>query len=335
MHARKQWFRFLAIAAVATAALTSALAQGRKEVILPEKFHAEGIARASDGTLYVGSMGTGAIARIRPGAAAEVFITAEQGEVSGGIIGVDVDEKRDILYACASDNGMRRFVENLPHAPFGPSSLKAFRLSTGKLIATYPTPPGGHCNDLTVDANGNVFATDTRYPRIHLLRAGASALETWTDADFGAQGNLQLNGIAMAADGRSLYVNLLSSGAIMKIPVSEDLRPGVARIIPLPRPIARADGIEVIDANRLVVCEADSAGGNGRLTLITLPSTPAGQARMEVLASFLDSPTNSIRDGNFMVVAESQVSRMIVEGRRFLPPLPHRLVYVPLPRASN
>src|SRR6187431_1952477 len=37
----------------------------------------------------------------------------------------------------------------------------------------------GFCNDMTMDAEGNLYATDSWYPRILRLPAGGDALEQW------------------------------------------------------------------------------------------------------------------------------------------------------------
>jgi hypothetical protein len=71
----------------------------RAEVQLPgPAFYPEGIAAASDGALYVGSIGTGAIGRFAPGAIdSEPFLASR---AAFGVYGMAVDEANNLLWAC-------------------------------------------------------------------------------------------------------------------------------------------------------------------------------------------------------------------------------------------
>ena len=52
--------------------------------------------------------------------------------------------------------------------------VKAFDLQTGAAKGSYDFPGGGFANDLTFDAQGNLYVTDSWTPRILRLRAGGS-----------------------------------------------------------------------------------------------------------------------------------------------------------------
>src|SRR5437016_1041085 len=102
-----------------------------------ERAFPESISAAPDGTLYVSSLASGGIARIKPGAS-----TAEQWIKPGAFdsrstFGVLVDERYNLLWVCSNDMSDK----GIP----GPSSilgsyLKGFDLETGegKVSAALP-----------------------------------------------------------------------------------------------------------------------------------------------------------------------------------------------------
>jgi streptogramin lyase len=82
---------------------SSALAV-RASIDLPgDRIFPENITSTKDGTLYVGSLGSGGIIRIKPGAAkAELWI--KPGTFgSRSIFGVLADERSNTLWACSND----------------------------------------------------------------------------------------------------------------------------------------------------------------------------------------------------------------------------------------
>ena len=81
--------------------------------------------------------------------------------------------------------------ENLPHAPLWRSdwplprrphapqisALKSYDLATGAPRASYPMPEDDYCNDLVQGKSGNLYVTDSLYPRILRLAPGKAALQ--------------------------------------------------------------------------------------------------------------------------------------------------------------
>src|SRR5215468_5505902 len=91
-------FVALGVAAV----MGRASAAGPAEIVVPgEKLATESLTSARNGTVYVGSIGTGQIFRAKPGAAmAEPFIAPKTNGI-GSVFGVFADDKSNTLYACS------------------------------------------------------------------------------------------------------------------------------------------------------------------------------------------------------------------------------------------
>jgi hypothetical protein len=140
-----------------------------------DRAYPESISAAPDGTIYVSSLASGGIARIKPGASkAEPWIKPGAFD-SRSTLGVLVDERSNLLEVCSNDmSGV-----GIP----GPSSipgsfLKGFDLATGegKVSAALP---GSHnlCNDMTIAADSSLYVTNSRAPQILRLKADRKELE--------------------------------------------------------------------------------------------------------------------------------------------------------------
>src|SRR5258707_11121488 len=124
----------------------------------------ENITSTRDGTLYVGSLGSGGIIRIKPGAAkAELWI--KHGAFgSRSIFGVLADERSNTLWACSNDMSALGVV--IASTENG-SVLKGFDLKTGQGKVSAKLP-GDHtfCNDIAIGPDGSAFVTNTAAPEI-------------------------------------------------------------------------------------------------------------------------------------------------------------------------
>ena len=178
----RQFLIMLAIllASVLTIALPAYSEGTRNSIELPgERAFPESISAASDGTLYVSSLASGGIVRIKPGAStAEAWINPG-GFDSRSTFGVLVDERSNLLWVCSNDMSGK----GVP----GPSSipgsyLKGFDLSTGegKISAVLP---GSHnlCNDMAIAADGSIYVTNSRAPQILRLKPDQNELEVFLE----------------------------------------------------------------------------------------------------------------------------------------------------------
>ncbi|MGA7655681.1 MAG: hypothetical protein WCA96_02720, partial [Methylocella sp.] len=149
-----------------------------KPVALPgERAYPESLSAAADGTLYISSLASGGIARLKPGASmAEVWIKPGAFD-SRSTFGVLVDERSNLLWVCSNDVSSL----GIPGPGSVPGSyLKAFDLATGegKISAALPGSRS-LCNDMTIAADGSVYVTESLAPRILRFRPGEKELEVW------------------------------------------------------------------------------------------------------------------------------------------------------------
>src|SRR5258706_3539041 len=143
----------------------------------------ESITSTSDGALFVGRLGDGGIVRVQPRTAASTVFVQPGAAGSRSILGVFADEASGTLWACSND--LSALGGPATGSDTG-SALKGFDLKTGvgkRSVAL----PGSHafCNDITVDATGSVYITDSAHPTILRLSPGATRLEVFAqDSDL-------------------------------------------------------------------------------------------------------------------------------------------------------
>ena len=294
-------------------------APATREIIMPgDRFFGEGVTATSDGTFYAGSMEEGIIVKAVAGSdKAEPFIAAgENGLVS--VLGLYADEASNTLWACSSD------ADNGKLKGTAPVGIKAFDLKTGAAKGSYDFPGGGFCNDLTVDAKGNVYATDSWTPRILRLTAGSKALEEWiNDPQLGAE-QWSLNGLDFDRTNGMIYVLNQNLGKLFRIVVKPDGSAGAVTLIETSQELRRPDGLKLIDPNTLAAVE----GGAGAVAVITLDGDKAQVKRIE--AGLDGVATFAYYDGSAWVVEN--------QGDHFWDPTnagpdatkPFRIVEVPL-----
>lgn len=304
-----------------------AAAGARTIEIAAERFFPEGVTLDDRDNFYVGSMSTGAIHKASAAAdRTEPFIApnAENGLVS--VLGLHADG--DTLWVCSSDAG------NGELAGRAPAALKAFELPGGALKGSWAWPAfskplpeettkgvTGFCNDIAVDDAGNVYATDSWYPRILRLRPGADALEEWVVSDVFPQDQWHLNGIDIDRRGRVVYVVENHPGALYAIPIERDGSAGSVRAVATSRPLYAPDGLKVLGSSLLAVAEGEPGG-------IALIELGGGAAHVRRINTGLDGiATFAVRSGSAWLV-ENQGDHFWGEASDALEPF--RLVEVPL-----
>jgi sugar lactone lactonase YvrE len=125
-----------------------------------------------------------------------------------GVFALKFDATGRTLWASSSAvPEMRGFTA----ADKGRGFLAAYDLATRKLRRTYALPADGRAHvlgDFILAADGAIFVTDSAAPVIWRLASAGDHLEKWLErADFKS-----LQGLALTADGRSLYVADYSRG---------------------------------------------------------------------------------------------------------------------------
>jgi sugar lactone lactonase YvrE len=275
----------LAVAAAASADPAKVLIQG-------ERIYPESVTSTSNGTLIIGSIGTGIVFRSMGGATGVPWIPAGTNGLLS-VFGVLADEKSQTLWVCSSEATNGSFLA----APGQSSaSLMAFNLRTGAPKSKFPFPETHKslCNDIAVGRDGTVYATDTRNGRILILKKGASALELWLQNDM-LQGGL--DGIAFG-NNATLYVNTIETGHLLRIEVLADGSAGTITPIQTSRPLEHPDGMRPVAPNQFLLIE-----GAGRVDLLTVTGD---SANVETLKDGFVTPSGVTAVGNTAWVVEGK-----------------------------
>jgi sugar lactone lactonase YvrE len=288
------------------AAVSQVLAAAPAEIVIPGTGLAtESLTSARDGTVYVGSVGTGQIFRARPGAAAaEPFILPKANGI-GGVFGVFADDKANVLWACSGTPAFGPPQAGAPPPP--PSALYAFDLKSGAPKGKWNMPTAGaFCNDIAVGSDGTAYASDTQNMQVARLKPGAQSLEVWAGADgaFGPSGGV-LDGIAVLGD--TLLVNALRTNKIFAVAIGKDGAPGKVVEVKLDTAVEGPDGMRSFGANALLVAEG---GGGGKVSKIVLNGAKTEGKRTVLKSGFPDGPVAVTVVEESVYVLEGQLAAL-------------------------
>jgi sugar lactone lactonase YvrE len=262
---------------------------GRVINMNPPRFFPEGVAVDRNGNFYLGSMYLGLIHKANAESGeSEPFIPAGENDLVSvlGMYAEDgdgSDANPGTLWVCSSDAG------NSSRSGTAPVALKAFNLVTGEATGSWlwPEPTDAHpdapegihgfCNDITIDAQGNVYATDSWYPRIlRLPKEGRSTaeLEVWVEDDIFDPTQWHLNGIDIDQSNNTLYVVENHPGHLWSIPIETDGSAGEITEIETSVPLGGPDGLKVVAPNLLATAESNGVsliaidGDQGEVTKV-------------------------------------------------------------------
>jgi streptogramin lyase len=298
------------MAALALSPLRSVAASAKElaPIELPVGFqYPNGIARASNGTLYVGSITSTQILRIAPNDKIDTLFAGNDRVFAA--TSLRLDEPRGILWGTSPD-----FLGTLPNSKTAPRPHRIFALDvrSGKLKQIIQMPDRGFGNDIAIDPKGGIYLTDSFHPRIFYLPPGATEFQTWIEDDrLRSQGQIGLAGIAMGSDG-SAIVNQFSDGKVFKVTPQPQGRAKIEEVV-LERPLENPDGMQFDTNGLLLVTEGAVKSGNGRLLRIDLSAS--NPKSIEVLAENLISPVNLTTTGNEVWVTESQIRHRLLPGK--------------------
>ena len=309
---------------VATA--VPAFAAPPAELVIPgERLLTESITSTADGTVYIGSVGTGQIFRAQPGAAtAQPFIAPKTNGI-GAVFGVLADEKAGLLWACS---GSLPGPPQAGAAPPAPSALYSFDLKSGAPKGKWNLPTAGaFCNDIAVGADGTAYASDTQNMQVARLRPGAQSLEVWAGADgaFGPSGGV-LDGIAVL--GNTLLVNALSTNKLFSVAIGADGKAGKVNEVKLDSAVAGPDGMRAFGSSALLVAEG---GNGGAVTKIVLNDAKTEGKRTVLKSGFPDGPVAVTVVEESVYVLEGQLAALFAPPGSPPPPVkPYKATAVPV-----
>jgi hypothetical protein len=282
----------------------------------------ESITSTSDGALFVGRLGDGGIVRVNPRTAESTVFVQPGASGSRSILGVFADEASSTLWACSND------LSALGGSAAGSdtwSALKSFDLNTGDAKHSFSLP-GSHafCNDITVDANGSVYVTDSANPTILKLSAGATTFDVFAqDSAFSApqSGGAGLDGIAFGSDG-NLYVTTYTAGELLRVEV-KDGKAGRVTKLSGNRHLQFPDALRALGDNSFLLIE-----GSGGLDRVVIRGDAF--AVTPIHDGFV-TPTSVARIGTTAWVSEGQLAFFFDPSKKNLSPsLPFRIYAVPL-----
>jgi hypothetical protein len=224
-----------ALLALFLAASTVAAGSHPSSIPLPNGWAPEGITAGRGSTVYVGSLATGAIAKInvQTGNVDPAFAAP----VGKPTVGVDYDVRNDRIWAAGG----------------GSHEVRVYS-GRGTLLQTYAFPASGFLNDVAVTRRA-VYVTDSNVQQLIVIplgRAGelpdqASAFTLPITGDFVYQAGFNANGIENL--GRWLIVPQSNTGALYAI----NGRTGMSHELLPPGSVLNADGLELVGRTLFVV----------------------------------------------------------------------------------
>lgn len=227
-------------------------------------------------------------------------------------LGMKVDAERRILWVCSSAES---FMKHYSESDEGKAALFKYDLHTRKLIRKYEVGPnpGRILNDVTLNAQGDVFVTDTATGEILTVRQEKDELETLIPPGrFHSP-----NGIAISDDGETLFISDLPWGVYvldLKTLRSERLPQSVG-ISP-----SGSDGLYFYDNSLIGIINIVSER-NGRVARFYLDASGKAVTHASVLDCnnrLYHWPTTGVVVGNsFFYIANSQFGSFNSKKRSF------------------
>jgi sugar lactone lactonase YvrE len=281
------------VTGLALALIGSTAASAADKVQIGDKgIFPESLTSTADGTLIVGSIGTGQIYKAAPGAATADSWIAAVTDGPTAVLGVYADEANKTLWACYSDLAM------FAGAGGKAAVLRSYDLDSGALKTTVALGEGTFCNDIATTADGTAYAADTAGGQVLKVAPGATTAEPYfKDATLAS-----LDGLSFGPDG-ALYLNGVSTNKLFRLTIA-DGKPGTLTELKLSQEIKGPDGMRFGDDGVLYLAE----NGNGQVDSVTFDGD---NATIKVVAKDgWDTPTAVTKVGSTLWVIEAQFSKM-------------------------
>ncbi|CVG56907.1 Gluconolactonase [Serratia marcescens] len=272
----------------------------------------EGIAwNPRAGAFLVSSLRGGQLGLVYPDGRYRRFSTGKGLITTSGML---VDAERNRVLVCNEDVGVS--LSSAPGTRNRVAQVLEFNLDTGALQQTYDLSSLSRgptlANDLALDAQGNIYVTDSFQPQIYKVDRATrqvsilvrSARLMPAEVPAAAQGTQPyLNGIVSHPDGYLIAADY-TRGLLWKVTL--DSAPAISEIR-LPQRLKGPDGLRLKNAHELVIVQSFPGAKGSMSGDVTLLFSNDGWASAYITAvatpSELDGPTGAaLRDGEVWVV---------------------------------
>lgn len=231
----------------------------------------------------------------------EVFYASADPLTSFG--GAHVDAKRRLLWVCQVD---------IKTDPVPNSRVVAFDIDDGTLVRDIDLGEPSFCNDLTTDAAGTVYATDSALPNIYRIGANDQAEVFASSPQWApvAPGVLGLNGLDIAPGGQDLLVVTTVPPAMYRVSMTDPTDIATVTFsgdpfsVPGDPRFPGPDGIEFLDDELYVIYD----GGVQQLTFSSNDHTQAEVRTTTEVPTGLTSVT--LAEGHLFMI-DSEVFRAL------------------------
>lgn len=302
-HANKLTKPLLSLLTVALLSVVAPLAQAGGDIAFSgDQIYPESVAWSnSQHAFLVSSIVHGQIGKVTMNGTYTPFITDPKLVSSLGVL---ADEKRNTLWVAVADPG--KSVRSTPETAGKLAAVAAYNLTTGEPRGYYDLghlSPGAHlANDLTLDAEGNLYVTDSFSPIIYRVdTAGNASIFARNDAFEGKDFNL--NGIVYLPDGH-LLVDKDNSGELFRIDVKD---PGKIERVQLPAPFKGADGLRLVDSKHLMLVQ--NLGTDQTIELVSQDGWKSATIERKEHAH-QSMPTAAVKVGKDVYVLNSRIDNL-------------------------
>jgi sugar lactone lactonase YvrE len=278
-----------------------------------------GIARASDGTLYVGLVTSGRILRKRPNENWETFFAGADTVFASTTL--RLDEQRGLLWGNSPDF--------LPTGKTRPHRVFALNVSNATINRSLTLPEGGMGNDMVLAKDGTVYLTETKVGSIMRLRPNEANFQIiFRDQRLSGPNGIGAAGIVLIDD-KVMAIANFGSGKLYTLSYGEET-PRLSEVL-LPRTIENPDGMGLAPDGSLIVLENGIKSGQGRILRIAAPSA-AGMHSIEVIREGMESPVNlDITPQGCAFVSEARIRHRLLPGHEAEVPYSFRIYQLQLP----
>ncbi len=205
---------------------------------------------ADRGAFLVTSLTRGQVHAVRAGAEPELIV--DDPELVSAI-GLRIDRKRGLLFVCSSDPGVSAKTDAATQRKL--AGLGIYNLASGekqRFIRLDRLNEGFQfCNDIALADDGTLYVSNSFSPVIYRIDANFEASVLANDERFAVDG-FGFNGVALA--GGSLLVAHSVNGTLHRV----DIQSGVFQEVQLSESAQYADGLVMLDANRVAVAQNEA-----------------------------------------------------------------------------